>query len=200
MSWFAIRDKAHEVLRRVNDWLLRDRERDRLASQFSWLGHYSLYFLAAATPIAIASIATGRSVTWLAWLAAAAFGVWAFTLTADLLYHQHSMCERCISDAPVLDPATPLSRWKWALWFEHQKTLRLSAPLLYLAWTFSAGWRPHEQGWQTAGDIASLVLLAAIWLITWQHLRLQPWCPYCHWGRGGYHEAVPPIPAQPTAH
>ena len=69
MIWLAIREKAHNILGRVNDRLERDQERDRLTSLFSWLGHYSVYFLTAAAPIGIASAAAGRSVAWLLWLA-----------------------------------------------------------------------------------------------------------------------------------
>ena len=165
-----------------------------LAPLLGWLGHYFLYTVAIAVPLSAATTIAGRNITWLLWLTAAAWGVLVVALTADLIYHRTSLCERCIREAPALNPSRPVQRWKRALWFDHQRKLQLAILFGYFAWGLYDGRVHHEATWQMAGDIGYMIIIAVTWLITWQHRRLMPWCPYCHWGRGGYHETVPVPP------
>jgi hypothetical protein len=170
----------------------------RLDPLFMWMGHYYFYFLLASVPFTAADIVTGYSVGWIVVLNDVTMFAWITALICEFLRHQDGLCERCIREAPTLNPEPPLRRWHWALWCRHQRRLMIALSGGYLAWILYADAQRHPQPWQVALDVAALLLVVVIWFILLQHRRLEPWCPYCHWGRGGDHETAPAPPEEPA--
>jgi hypothetical protein len=171
-----------------------------------WAGHYQLYFLAAAVVLGVADTADAYNSGVLDYATEAAMFAWVAAVSCDVLRHQTRLCERCITESPVLNPAAAVKRWRWALWWEHHRILRALPSMLLLALIFggtaiTAG--QHNGGrlpWQLTGYAVLLPVVGVIWFVTEKHRRLRPWCPYCRrWDDGGAHEAAPVLPETPVS-
>lgn len=169
-----------------------------------WLGHYVFFVLLVVFPLDIANDVLGLPLL-LGSVAVIATGTLFTALVSDLVVHQRSLCERCIREAPVLDPQSAVIRWHRVLRLFHR--LWLSAALMgasvvldvTLPGVYAAdrrignGWL-----WQQGPNVLMLIGLLYFVGLAWQHRRLQPWCPYCGWDEGGDAENVPPVPSEPV--
>lgn len=165
----------------------------RLHRVFMWAGHYHERIILAAIALAIADDLSGRpailaaavAVMFVAWFAAFLFGAQR---------HDRSLCERCISEAPTLNPQGAVERWKRMLWAFHQKRANIILLGIVLAWIIGSTQFRHEPLWARGLDAAGMVVLGYSYVRDRVHRRLYPWCPYCHWGDGGDEEVAPVAP------
>jgi hypothetical protein len=163
----------------------------RAARLAIWAGHYHLFFLTAAVLTTIASAAAASRAGWLDDLTDAAMLAWVVAICCDLLRHQGQLCARCIAQAPVLNPQAAVDRWRWALRWEHHEVLRLLPPVFLIFWIIGStaaeittrDTRLWREPWQLAGYATLITLVGVIWVVSVQHRRLRPWCPYCRWGQ-----------------
>jgi hypothetical protein len=164
-----------------------------------WVGHYSLYLLLCTVAVSIVSEATEWRYGVLVDLSAAGWIAWIASIYADA-FHDRRLCERCIRDAPALGPERSVKRWKPLLWLFHRKLL---FAIVFFLVCMNVGWAilgyKNEPRWQVLLGGLVLLSVALSWLTLFQHRRLQPWCPYCHWDEGGEEEASPVLPAHPVA-
>lgn len=131
----------------------------------------------------------------------AAWGTAAITWWCDIRHHRRRLCERCISSIP-LDLEALVARRRAVLRAYHAHAATAIAALIAAATQVPLlllSPRGHSPLWSYAVASPGVVIIGACTLITWQHRRLRPWCPWCRRGYGGHHEASPDIPA-PTAH
>jgi hypothetical protein len=160
-----------------------------------WAGHYSTFILLAAVAASVAYDAAGRpgggvidwamDVAWLAWVA---------SFTADARVHRERLCERCIAASP-LDPQAVVTRWRQVLRLHHDRRTMIVIYGAIVAWDLgSASLFRHPSAWALAVDALTVSVLGATYVVTWQHRRLYPWCPFCSWGDGGPQELSPDIP------
>jgi hypothetical protein len=162
-----------------------------------WLGHYSMLALWAVIAVTITGDATGQQHHGgvMTWITAAAWTVWVVALLADMRRHQETLCERCVAAIP-LDPQAAVTERKAILRAYHGSAvlilevvaLACVIPLLL----FSLGQPPL---WAYVLDAPAVLAIGALSVITWQHRRLYPWCPFCRWEDGGGHEVSPDVPA-----
>lgn len=155
------------------------------------LGHYEAFFLLAAVSVSIAADALGNPAA-LTWPGTAFWTAWLVTIMADLQCHRWQLCERCISHAPALNPQAAVDRWRRALWLSHRQRLLMGLMATSVALIFISA--TGHQPWHYAIDVLALVILAGVTVTRYEHGRLQPWCPYCHWGDGGGEEVAPVAP------
>jgi hypothetical protein len=160
-----------------------------------FLGHYMAYAYGTAVAVEIAWDAAGEPqrgafywITQVFWLVALA------TFAAEFMQHREHLCERCAAATP-LDPQKQVVRWKTLLRLTHVKNLFwiwLGIIAVQVAVTHAVPPGPLPYAVDAAVSFLIGVLITAVWV----HNRLQPWCPYCRWGKGGEHEEVPdPDPA-----
>jgi hypothetical protein len=103
------------------------------------------------------------------------------------LAHDDRLCLRCIAESPA-DPARAVeSRRRWLRLFHSATTTAGVAALVVVAAVGVAAGLLIRPGW---GDLV-LVLPLATMALTVVHRRIEPWCPYCDWGRGGDDEDAP---------
>lgn len=160
-----------------------------------WLGHYSTTLLLGAVAASVADDATGQSVGAVEWIAAVAWIAWIVAFMSDMGRHQERLCERCIAASP-LDPQAEVTRWKPVLRAHHARGATVAVLAAIVAWDFAGGFFfPHPAAWALALDALASVVLGASYVVTWQHRRLYPWCPFCHWDEGGAHEVSPDVPS-----
>ncbi|WP_157646927.1 hypothetical protein [Actinomycetospora chiangmaiensis] len=112
------------------------------------------------------------------------------------LAHDDRLCLRCIAESPA-DPAQVVERRRRWLRLFHSATT--TAGIVMLIVTAAVGVvaglliRP---GW---GDLVLLLPLGTM-ALTVLHRRVEPWCPYCGWGRDDDGEETPdPTPDPDTA-
>lgn len=112
------------------------------------------------------------------------------TILAQWGYHDRRLCERCIAAAPALNPDAAVARWDPALRVCHRpkRVVATLSVLLLAGLVASAALRGWPSGLLNG---ITITLIGAASTAQWQHTRLQPWCPYCHWGDGGDEETVP---------
>lgn len=163
-----------------------------------WLGHYSVFVLWGGIALFIANDAVGQPSArpWF-WIVTVVSVVWIGSLFADG-YHEDRLCERCIAASP-LDPAAAVQRWRPALWWTHQKRLSLIVMLAALSVFVCNALFHHPPWWLSALSILAFLVLGISFAVTYQHRRLYPWCPYCHWDDGGDEEISPGVPAPTMA-
>jgi len=165
-----------------------------------WLGHYQVYFLVAflllSAPPPVRGM-PGFLLECLHWVSALAFAAAGF---AGLAVHRKRLCERCISSAPVLDPQGAVDRWRLALRLGHKPVLLLAAVVPAIAVVIAGEFDRHLPSALFTWTAAWLMsVLAALNYATWQHQRLQLWCPWCPRDDGGEDEAAPvPDPGVPA--
>ena len=53
---------------------------------------------------------------------------------------------------------------------------------------------PPPAAWVLAVDALTVAALGATYVVTWQHRRLYPWCPFCRWDEGGEPRGIPGRP------
>jgi hypothetical protein len=157
------------------------------------VGHYSWVLLVTLVALTAAADATNRGVGWLDLVTVIAWGTWWVSLLlVDKRYHAPRLCERCIAATP-LDPQASVDRWLRFLRMEHET----GRWFLVMAAVFGLDvWVDSWHHW--LGDVTDFMLmavLATVYAAEYIHRRLYPWCPFCHWGDGGDHEAAPDVPA-----
>ena len=105
------------------------------------------------------------------------------------------ICLRCMQNVPEDAPVrsqTPRNRK--LMWLFHSTLgFRFLGMILLGAAVVSAiryfiGSGAGETTWLNAP--MDIFIVCVIWS-QWKHHRYRPWCPYCKWGDGGSHEAVP---------
>ena len=64
-----------------------------------------------------------------------------------------------------------------------------------VAWDILGTLFRHPPAWALALSALGSVALGLTYVVTWQHRRLYPWCPFCRWGDGGAEEVSPDVPA-----
>jgi hypothetical protein len=103
------------------------------------------------------------------------------------LAHDDRLCLRCIAESPA-DPAHAVeTRRVWLRMFHSATTASGVAVLVVVAAVGVAAGLMIRPGW---GDLV-LVLPLGTMALTVVHRRIEPWCPYCGWGRGGDDEDTP---------
>jgi hypothetical protein len=163
-----------------------------------WLGHYSTVLLLAAVATSVADDATGQSQGALEWVTSAVWLAWIAAFMTDVGRHQERLCERCIAASP-LDPQAAVTRWRRVLRLHHARRAMLALLGGIIAWDVVNGLFRHPPAWALALDALTAVVLGASYVVTWQHRRLYPWCPFCRWDEGGEHEVSPDVPSPATA-
>ncbi len=160
-----------------------------------WLGHYSTAFLLAATAASVADDAAGQPGGLADWALDALWLAWIAALMTDMGRHREHLCERCIAATP-LDPQATVTRWRRVLRLHHERRAMVALFGGVLAWDLASGalFR-HPAAWVLAVNALVAVIVAASYVVTWQHRRLYPWCPFCRWGDGGGREVSPDVPA-----
>lgn len=159
-----------------------------------WLGHYSVFLLLAAVAASVADDAAGQPSGLLDWIVDAAWLAWVAALLADMGRHREHLCERCIAATP-LDPQAAVDCWRRVLRLQHAHGAWIALLGAVVAWDIGSALFRHQPPWAFAVDALVSVIVGASWLVTWQHRRLYPWCPYCRWDGGGHHEVSPDVPA-----
>jgi hypothetical protein len=159
-----------------------------------WLGHYSTALLLAALAVSVADDAAGRPQGAVTWLVDAVWLAWIAAWMADIGRHQEHLCERCIAASP-LDPQAAVTRWRRVLRLHHARAATVAMLGSVIAWDIASGMFRHPPAWAFALDALASVVLGASYAVTWQHRRLYPWCPFCHWDEGGEHEVSPDVPS-----
>lgn len=112
------------------------------------------------------------------------------------------LCEKCIEHMP-LDGAEQAQKRQGALKTMHvlwqgrgqnMVWFLIGVVLLATAGAFApAGVLRHM------ADSVMMLPLVALFIGYHVHERLQPWCPFCHWGNGGEEEPSPEItPSSPV--
>lgn len=161
-------------------------------------GHYSIYILWVAVIVNFADlIVYGNTNTLAGYITAAPWVVWWGSYFADRGYHQERLCEKCIAGTP-LDTQAAVTRWRWALKTHHMPWVVLIVLLTALALEFTGNSFKHTPTWAIFADAGVVLAIGVDNIMTWQHRRLYPWCPYCHWDDGGDHEVAPDVPATPA--
>lgn len=159
-----------------------------------WLGHYSDYLF---LPVVVVSIATSPlpAGPW-TWASLPLWIAWIFSLVVGGSYHSVRLCERCIASSP-LDPQAAVERWRPALHWEHDRQLKIAMMLTVLAWIIGSNlaWKYPQPWWVYVLSALAMLALAGGYVATYQHRRLYPWCPWCHWDGGGEEEISPDVPA-----
>ena len=164
-----------------------------------WLGHYSTVLLLGAVAVSVADDAAGQPGGPLDWLTSAMWLAGIAALMADVGRHQEHLCERCIAASP-LDPQAAVTRWRRVLRLHHERRAVIALFGGIIVWDFvSDSLFRHPPAWVLAVDALTMIILGASYVVTWQHRRLYPWCPFCRWGDGGAHEASPDVPSPATA-
>jgi hypothetical protein len=103
------------------------------------------------------------------------------------LAHDDRLCLRCIAESPA-DPARVVeTRRPWLRLFHSATTASGVAVLVVVAAVGVVAGLMIRPGW---GDLV-LVLPLVTMALTVVHRRIEPWCPYCGWGRGGDDEDTP---------
>jgi hypothetical protein len=165
----------------------------------------AMSLLAHSIPLLMVLALTARAL-WLLKLVPPGFGlvdaVASFALIAgviSLAFHLRfgGLCLRCIRNTPT-NPELAVNRNKFFLWTQHWpngqfwKIYGGSVLILFIGDTYTDG--VVQLLCKLPLDVTFFSLMWA----TWQHHRLQPWCPYCRgWDEGGEEEVVPdPDPAE----
>ncbi|HEY2225518.1 hypothetical protein [Actinomycetospora sp.] len=103
------------------------------------------------------------------------------------LAHDDRLCLRCLAESPA-DPARAVEgRRRWLRLFHSATTASGVAVLVVAAAIGVTAGLLIRPGW---GDLV-LVLPLATMALTVIHRRIEPWCPYCGWGRDEDGEDVP---------
>lgn len=112
------------------------------------------------------------------------------------LAHDDRLCLRCIADSPE-NPAQVVERRRRWLRLFHSATTTAGITLLIVAAAVGvAAGLLFRPGW---GDLVLLLPLGTM-ALTVLHRRVEPWCPYCGWGRDDDGEDTPdPTPDPDTA-
>lgn len=177
--------------------VLEEPRRENRALMF--LGHYSTHMILGAWPLQVANDAVLRSV-WM--LDDVASWTWVGAVAVVVLcsgHHDERLCERCIAAVP-LDPKKEVRRWLPALRLAHMKRTTLALWALIIPWqAVMIIVRDDHTWWACAGGAVVITVVAAVYGAVWRHRRLYPWCPFCDWGGGGEHEAVPAPEPDPAA-
>lgn len=106
------------------------------------------------------------------------------------LAHDDRLCLRCLAESPA-DPARAVeSHRRWLRLFHSATTASGVAVLVVAAAIGVTAGLLIRPGW---GDLV-LVLPLGTMALTVIHRRMEPWCPYCGWGRDDDGEDAP----QPT--
>ncbi|HEY2195371.1 MAG TPA: hypothetical protein VGH76_24145 [Actinomycetospora sp.] len=103
------------------------------------------------------------------------------------LAHDDRLCLRCIAESPA-DPARAVQNRKpWLRLFHSATTTAGVVVLVVVAAIGVTAGLLIRPGW---GDLV-LVLPLATMALTVVHRRIEPWCPYCGWGRDDDDEDAP---------
>lgn len=103
------------------------------------------------------------------------------------LAHDDRLCLRCIADSPA-NPALVVERRRPLLRLFHSATTGAGiATLVVVAAVGVAAGLFIRPGW---GDLV-LILPLGTMVLTVLHRRVEPWCPYCGWGRDDDGEDTP---------
>ena len=168
------------------------------------IGHYGHRVFAGILLVLAALNIAGVDVAWGSWVGLAAMVV----AVAGQRFHDGRICERCVATMP-LNGAERAERRRRILRAVHtmRETVYLAgrpiAPpvALYALGAAAAVAVICETAGLERGGRPSLTLFAVLYYVPMaglmlalsMHARLQPWCPYCRWGRGddGPHEEAP---------
>ena len=148
----------------------------RLVRLRSFVAHHPLLLGGPLIAVAIAAgFADARQSSVVSLAAVVVFiVVQLFTLA-----HDDRLCLRCIAESPA-DPARAVeSRRRWLRLFHSATTTSGVAVLVVAAAVGVTAGLLIRPGW---GDLV-LVLPLATMALTVVHRRIEPWCPYCGWGR-----------------
>lgn len=184
------RDPLRKFARYMNEDPLPGHERRSMML----VGHYSLYAIGLVIAAIIALDAFGRPHGWLQWANAGLTVCWLVILLVASPHHQRRLCERCARATP-LDPQAAATRWSLAFRVTHGKVVKFIPLILIVALIVATEGVKGQPLWEYLANSAVLVLVFLTYLASWQHTRLQPWCPFCRWGDEGDHESAPEVPA-----
>lgn len=157
--------------------------------------------------VVIWAMLAGIPLVWLdleGWVGKTLSTVQLFVMMGGILMlFQHGrgpLCEKCIDQMPLNGQEKAAQRRgvlkaMHTLWDGHNL---LWFMLVIIALSFASVFIPSEVLRHTADTIMSLPLVL-LFMGYHVHERLQPWCPFCRWGRGDEDEESPaPTPAQPS--
>lgn len=183
-----------DPLRKFARWMREDPLPGHERPAVMWFGHYSLAVLAVIITALIALQGPGREHGWISWAGGVLTVGWLFILLVADPHHDRRLCERCATATP-LDPQTAARCWHPAFMVAHSKFVRF-IPVTLILLLVAVTWHIKGQPlWEYVANATILVLSFLTYVSSWQHTRLQPWCPFCNWGRGGEHEEAPDVPA-----
>jgi hypothetical protein len=123
---------------------------------------------------------------------AVSFGLVAFVLTSWLLMRRHDrgLCEHCLAAMP-LNPSELAVRYRRRFWASHAGA-EPRYVLPYLAVLIGSNFATGpigRLGWAVVQSSMVFLILAYS-----THRRLQPWCPWCQEGGGGWDDDQPATP------
>jgi Na+/melibiose symporter-like transporter len=122
----------------------------------------------------------------------ASFGLVSFVLVSWLLMRRHdrSLCEHCVADMP-LNPSELAARYNRRFWMSHAGAEpRFVLP--YLAVLIGSNFATGTYGRFAWAIVQSSMIYLILAYST--HRRLQPWCPWCRGGGGGWDDHDPATP------
>lgn len=158
-----------------------------------WLGHYGIWVIIPLVALTLVNDAFRQAIGALDWIAGGAWVLFIAAAVIDHGYHEERLCERCVAATP-LDPQAAVQRWMTALRLHHSRWRLWGMAVLLgviLAVTLVFG-KATWTYWLDALFALYVVLFTAA---DWEHRRLYPWCPFCHWDDGGAKEPSPDVPA-----
>src|SRR5205823_2927224 len=89
---------------RAEQWFARvTADGTRAGRVLLWLGHYQVHLLILFAVAGIAYDASGDNF-WLGIVSTATITLWVAAFLASFAVHQWRLCERCIAEAPALNP------------------------------------------------------------------------------------------------
>jgi hypothetical protein len=183
----------------------------RLSPLMIRVGHYStplqlvLYPLVYLLPVLNSAFLFRKDGPTPWWTAVFVAGLVAIVLnllvSLAALVHDRSLCLLDVQQAPLLDPQGAATRYRRRLRLRHSRRAMVLSlvPMLWVILQPSLG--PFLPSWArlalipVAGAIIAWTIYLSVVCVS-THRRLEPWCPYCHWGDGGDEEVAPqPDPA-----
>jgi hypothetical protein len=183
-----------DPLRKFARWMREDPMPGEERPAVMWAGHYSLAILVVVIGGLIALSAAGRVHGWRLDVTTVLTMAWLFILLVADPHHDRRLCERCAAATP-LDPESAARHWHPAFIVAHSKIIKY-IPMIFIVGLIAFTWHVKGQPlWEYVANSVGLFLSFLVYMSSWQHTRLQPWCPFCNWGHGGEHEEVPDVPA-----
>lgn len=166
----------------------------RRSKVLRYLGHYNILVLTTVMLLTASDDATNQRNQLLNWSDNVGWILWVTAVVVNHVYHEEHLCEWCVASSP-LNPQAAVNRWLLALRLHHAIKLKITMLISYVVWALVIHNVYHTQpAWVNYTNAALCVLILIVYLPTWQHHRLYPWCPWCHWRGGGDHEISPEVP------